>query len=346
MTERPHDIETLGLAQLGEAAALCYAIFKWLVILVVVLFLFSGAHTIEPGKEGQVMRFGRWRGEAEQPGFHWVFPFVVDKVVKFDVAEVRSINIDDFAPSEHQDAATPSQNYLMTRDGNIIHTKWQVTYVLSNPRAAYPYTGDDKKAEDSLLRSLFLNACVRAAAFAGVEDVLYRTAEFEAAVTGIFEESLDELGCGFRLVRAVLLSPQVPEKVKPAFDEVVRQSAHKERMKNDARSFALTIDQSTEAQTREMLAKAGTSAAEIRAKLKAEASAVEKILAGYDPETREAYLQFRLQAILKRALEEPGGQTFVLRNGKDVRIRINPDPVVKSIQEKARDKNKEKENTP
>jgi len=79
---------------LSDALRISFAILKVIMIVLVVAFLVSGFKTVEPGERALVLRFGAIRGVGEErvlgPGWHWVFPYPVDELVKIPVeAQIR-----------------------------------------------------------------------------------------------------------------------------------------------------------------------------------------------------------------------------------------------------------------
>lgn len=145
---------------LAEALRVSFKILKWVMVVLVILFLASGFFTVGPDERAMVLRFGKIRGIAEQrilgPGLHWAFPYPVEEVVKLPVEKVQTLATDDFwyFQTEQQKLAAaagePSRNvpatldllrgdgYCITRndsiaqipgnDYNIVHCKWQLTW--------------------------------------------------------------------------------------------------------------------------------------------------------------------------------------------------------------------------
>jgi hypothetical protein len=60
--------------------------------------------------------------------------------------------------------------------------------------------------------------------------------------------------------------------------------------------------------------------------LKGEALAINTLINKYDKETRQAYLEQRLQTALLNAMEKNVEQTFILQPGGERRIQLSSDP--------------------
>ena len=82
-------MEQFGAAEksLSEALRLSFVILKVIMVILVVAFLASGFKTVNNDEKGLVLRFGAIRGVSQaervlEPGWHWVFPYPIDEIVK------------------------------------------------------------------------------------------------------------------------------------------------------------------------------------------------------------------------------------------------------------------------
>ena len=94
--------EQPGWSQLEDALKWCFRLFKGAFILCVISFFLSGIHTIPQGKMGGVQRLGTWLPELEEPGLHFGFPSLVDRVIIFEPQKRKELNILDFSPAIQQ----------------------------------------------------------------------------------------------------------------------------------------------------------------------------------------------------------------------------------------------------
>ena len=66
-----------------------FVILKIIMVLLVVLFLFSGVFRVQPDEEALVLQFGRFRGEGEyrvlRPGLKFAFPEPISEVIRIPV---------------------------------------------------------------------------------------------------------------------------------------------------------------------------------------------------------------------------------------------------------------------
>ncbi len=85
---------------LSDALRISFAILKVIMIVLVAAFLVSGFKTVDSGEKALVLRFGAIRGVGEErvlgPGWHWVFPYPIDELVKIPVEAQTRLPITSF----------------------------------------------------------------------------------------------------------------------------------------------------------------------------------------------------------------------------------------------------------
>ncbi|MFC1737656.1 protease modulator HflK [Planctomycetota bacterium] len=92
---------------LSEALKIWFVILKVIMIALVLLYLVSGFHTIDPDERGIVLRFGKIKGVGEErilkpgligplPWLHGVLPYPIDEVVKIPVGKNVNLAVNAF----------------------------------------------------------------------------------------------------------------------------------------------------------------------------------------------------------------------------------------------------------
>ncbi|HNY79226.1 MAG: SPFH domain-containing protein [Sedimentisphaerales bacterium] len=105
--DEPHEHDTAPTRELdaagkslSDALRLSFFILKIIMIVLVIAFLISGFKTVDSGEKAMVLRFGAIRGVGEErvlgPGWHWVFPYPIDELVKIPVEAQISLPITSF----------------------------------------------------------------------------------------------------------------------------------------------------------------------------------------------------------------------------------------------------------
>jgi len=152
---------------LAEALRVSFMILKVIMVVLAVLFLLSGFKVVESDERAIVLRFGKVRGAGEnailRPGWHWIFPYPIDEMVRIPVEKRVNLAIDSFwyyedpkdlLPDGSVRRARIGETLKPTKDGycivrgeqtegriaagagsdyNIVHSKWVLTYQITDP---------------------------------------------------------------------------------------------------------------------------------------------------------------------------------------------------------------------
>jgi membrane protease subunit HflK len=163
--------EELGAAgkYLSEALRISFGILKVIMFILVLIFLGSGFRTVESGEEALVLRFGKIVGTGDErvlgPGFKWLLPYPIDKIVKIPVGQKVNLAINSFWYFQSKRELLSGEDgrvrpgsplrpildgYCLTRgergpaavggegsDYGIVHCKWELTYRIEDPEAFY-----------------------------------------------------------------------------------------------------------------------------------------------------------------------------------------------------------------
>ncbi len=174
-----------GSKALEEALRSSFVIVKAVLVVMVVVFIFSGVRSVGPQERAVVLRFGKPVGTgAEQllkPGFHWAWPYPIDEVVKIQVGEIQTVtsSVGWYSQPPGQELAgveppalpslnPSSEGYALTGDGNIVHVKATMRYRISDP-LAYEFNFTNAA---QIAQNILDNALVYAAAHSTVDDAL------------------------------------------------------------------------------------------------------------------------------------------------------------------------------
>lgn len=329
MSEIRNSSEQLGLSQLGEALKLCFKLFRYLFFICLAGFLLSGIHTVPQGKVAYIQRWGNWLEHMESPGIHFALPPFIDKVVIFDLQEQRSLELQQFdAPDAGRN--TMSDRALLTGDGQIVHTKWVLTYRIKEPKAVWNLLGKNYDETlnpflEKILASLIISQCSNL----NIDDLLSQHQKLQGNVNDSFYAALQKMETGLEVIDLNLIGPRVPPSTVDAFENVQRQLLYNENIRGQAELFARQLYQKIEVTQSQNIGQAKANAQAVTQQLKGEALAIKTLVEKYDAKTRAAYLEQRLQTALQNAMAKNVEQTFVLQPGGERRIQISSDPELK-----------------
>src|ERR1044072_8630415 len=96
--DHPHSPETpidSGSQALAEAFRSSFAIVKFVMAVLILIFLCSGFFQLKSNEQAMILRFGKPVGEGTKallgPGAHWSFPYPIDEVVKVRVTDIQQV---------------------------------------------------------------------------------------------------------------------------------------------------------------------------------------------------------------------------------------------------------------
>ncbi|HZV33467.1 MAG TPA: protease modulator HflK [Verrucomicrobiae bacterium] len=249
--EPPTPPPDAGSEALAEALKSSFTIVKWIMGILVLVFLGSGFFKVEPGKKAIILRFGKplQRNNAELlgPGLHWSFPAPIDSVQQIPYSQFQSVKsttgwyytTPEKEATGNEDPPGISLNpardgYAITGDRDIIHTRATLLYHIEDPiRYEFEFTDGPRAVQDALD-----NALLYAAARFKVDDVLTRDiARFQDTVRQRVIELVDTNKLGI-VVEQCQVQSIPPRKLQDAFDGVLKALSTRDKLHNDALSAA------------------------------------------------------------------------------------------------------------
>ena len=236
-----------GSQALAEAFRSSFAIVKFVMIALLVVFLASGFFKVGPDEQAIVLRFGRPLSEEPLgPGLHWSFPYPIDDHEKVSISGIQQVrstigwyNVQDWQETLQMELPPPRSlnpavdGYVITADNNIIHIRATLHYRIEDPvRFVFGFVNASNVVQDALN-----NALVYAAANCRVDDILLRDkAGFRDAVRLRATEVLAREQVGVTVEQCDVESVP-PRQLKNSFEEVGKAEVTRSKLLNEARSF-------------------------------------------------------------------------------------------------------------
>lgn len=194
----------------------------FIIVLVTGIWLLSGIYTVNQVERGVVLRFGKYH-ETALPGLHWRIPWPVDTVEKVNVTQVES---------------WPHRTQMLTRDENLVVIEMTVQYRRSNPEN---FLFNVRTPEISL-REVGESAIREVIGKSTLDDVLTGGREqITSATRSLIQDTLNQYESGIEVRSVNLQLVQLPDPVKPAADDVNKAREDKERVINEAQTYANDI---------------------------------------------------------------------------------------------------------
>src|SRR5215471_2719148 len=209
MPETPPQSETpldAGSQALSEALRSSFGIVRVVMFVLVVVFLSSGFFQVGPQQRAMILRLGKPVGQGDKallgPGPHFSLPYPIDFVVKVPITEIQKVSstVGWFLVAPEQELAgiePPAgttlnpvvDGYVLTADGNIIHSRATLYFRIEDPvRYVFGFTDASNAVQNALN-----NALLETAARFKVDDILTRDViGFRDAVRSKTAELLEE----------------------------------------------------------------------------------------------------------------------------------------------------------
>jgi membrane protease subunit HflK len=246
--EEPLDPANQSLA---DALRQSFRVLKFLMVVVAIIFAFSGFKIVDQNQVVVLSRLGKLSGPPRKPGLLVAMPYPIDEktVVQMDT---RSLEIKTFwmaesaaeatKPLSERYSAKPSltpmkEGFLVTpvseavradRAGGeagqeIVHVKWPITYRVVDPLKFVENVLDEK----ATVQSEFEAACVAMATRFTVDEIAFvNQSAFRVAVQNEAQRRLDAIDSGIQLEKVNSI-PYQPLQVRDEFNAVIQAENRK-----------------------------------------------------------------------------------------------------------------------
>jgi len=207
-------------------------------ILLIVVWAFSGLYRVLPDEQGVVLRFGKFISTT-QPGLNYHIPYPVETVLTPKVTKVNRIDIGFRAASDSGRTSgvgdVSEESLMLTGDENIVNIDFSVFWLI-------------KDAGQFLFKIQSPVETVKAAAETAMREVIAKSklqsiltegrSKIEIETQEIAQSLLDEYESGIQITQVQTQKADPPDEVIDAFRDVQAARADMERSKNEAEAYA------------------------------------------------------------------------------------------------------------
>ena len=312
-----------GAQALSEALRSSFAIVKLVMIVLVLVFLFSGFFTVGEKERAIILRMGKPVGEGVKallgPGLHWSYPYPIDEYVKVSVTgnqQTRS-TVAWYAVTPEQELsgieppAAGSLNplvdgFAITADGNIVHSRATLYYRIDDPVSYIFNFVNASNAVQNALNSAVLYAASRFK----VDDILTRDVEgFRETVRRRATELVDKQKLGV-VVEQCSVESRPPRQLKDAFDNVLRAEVTRSKVLNEARSYENQVLSKASADAKTRINLAESDRVRLVSEVASRADQFQQLMPKYQANPA-LFVQQRLTETLGRVLTNVEDKIFV-----------------------------------
>jgi membrane protease subunit HflK len=331
-----------GSQALAEALRSSFAIVKFLMVVLVLVFLASGFFIVGPQQRAIILRFGKPVAQGEKallgPGLHFSLPYPIDEVSKVSITGIQQAqsSVGWYATTPEQELAgtepppMPTLNpavdgYLITSDDNIVHSRATLTYRISDPiQFVFGFVNASNAVQAALD-----NALVYAAAHFKVDDILTRDRTgFSEAVQRRATELIQQRNFGIVVEQCVVNSIS-PRQVKDAFASVIKAEITRNTTLTAALNRQNEITNKANADAQSLINLAQSERALLVNDVSAQARRFQELLPQYQDHPA-LFTQKLLTETLGRVLTNVQDKIFITEgspgNPKETRFMFNREP--------------------
>jgi membrane protease subunit HflK len=345
----PENHVDAGSQALAEALRSSFAIVKFVMVLLVIVFLASGFFTVGPQERAIILRFGKPIGQGEKallgPGLHWSFPYPIDEYVKVSISGIQRVtsSVGWYSTTPEQELAgtetppgsslTPGlDGFAITADGNIIHSRATLTYRIDDPIG---YVFNFVNASNAV-QSALDNSLLFAASRFRVDEVITRDiVGFTEVVRNRMTDLVQQQGLGIIIEQCTVQSIP-PRQLTEAFANVLRAEVNRSRVLNDARSFENQVLSKASADVESRINAARSERARLVADVSSRADQFLQLLPQYQAHP-QLFVQQRLTETMGRVMTNAQDKVLVPEGAdgksRELRYLLNREPRLRTEQQ-------------
>lgn len=200
-------------------------------VIILFIWLASGAFIVQEGQAGVVTTFGKL-SRTTGAGFNWRWPYPFQAHETVNVSQVRTAEIGYRSNVKNK---RPQEALMLTDDENIIDIQFAVQYTLKNP-VDWLFNNRD---QDETVRQVAETSIREVVGKSKMDFVLYEGREKVANdVQMLMQQIVDRYALGAVITNVTMQGVQPPEQVQSAFDDAVKAGQDRERAKNEGQAYA------------------------------------------------------------------------------------------------------------
>jgi len=228
---------------------------KWIVPILLALWLLSGIYIVGPDEQGVVRRFGRVARIAE-PGPHYRLPSPIEKVNKPKIQQVRRIEIGFETVSPGPPARYKfhtEESLMLSGDEQIIDAQIIVQYKIKDA-ADYLFNVRNLEGSQGTIKDAAEVALRQVVGKRPIDDVLIgEKLQVEIDIRELLQRIMDGYESGIRITEVKLQTVQPPKEVAASFSDVVSAKEDKDKLIQEAEGYKEDIIPKARGQARSVV---------------------------------------------------------------------------------------------
>ena len=219
-------------------------IFLGGMVLAVLLGIWAFTFRVNPDQVGIVMQFGKYVRRAE-PGWHLKLPPPIEEVrypavTRQNTLEIGRRSSDRGRTYTATSRDVPEESLMLTGDENIVDVDFVVRWSI-RPDKVQDYLFNIEKPETTV-KEVAESVMREVVGQSNIQPILTEARQkTEEEVQRLMQQVLDYYGSGVRIDQVQLQKVDPPEQVIDAFRDVQAARADKEKLQNEAVTYANKI---------------------------------------------------------------------------------------------------------
>ena len=213
------------------------------ILSILIFLIYNSAYSIQADEQGVLLRLGKYNSTVT-PGLHFKIP-MIDEIYKVKTAKqfVEEFGFRTVEPGKRTRFSNTyeEESWTLTDDLSVAEVKWQVQYIISNPKS-YKFNlknveGTIRDISESVMRKIVGSRPFDKVIKEGRQDI-----SREAKI--LMQSKLDKLESGISIKMVQLQAVLPPSTVMDAYNQVARALQSMEKMINQAqRDSSLKLTQ-------------------------------------------------------------------------------------------------------
>ena len=208
-------------------------VFPLIFLAILFLLAYMSVYSIRAEEQGVLLRFGKY-SSISQPGLHFKIP-IIDEVYKVKTSkqfvEEFGFRTVEAGKKTRFSNTYEGESWTLTNDLSVAEVKWQVQYIISNPK---DYMFNVKNVE-STIRDISESVMRKIVGSNLFDKVIKEGRQMISQETkSLMQKKLDKLETGITIKMVQLQSVVPPSIVMDAYNQVARALQNMEKMINQA----------------------------------------------------------------------------------------------------------------
>lgn len=218
---------------------------KWIMAVLVVVYLFSNVRSIAGHEQALKLRLGALLPGVHEAGWVWAFPVPFDEIVPLPTLKSNELLIDShtfrrrkneigkplsFITRSARSGLNPLlDGALLTADTGLVHTQWKVTYKFDDVRSfVTSITGTGIEGAETLIRTYVETVGIQIASeMTADEFIRTRVEQVQNEMRRRINQRLAALKSGVVVTFVGMFEPTPPIQIRQSFDGTQRAESFK-----------------------------------------------------------------------------------------------------------------------